>query len=248
MVTNSHFPDQHSRSNPPNLYEMSRTDIPGAGLKFVIRNTKQIYNGHSQVYIASLTCVGHRSEDVVCKVAFGKRKIARLRHEAEIYLHLRNLQCDAIPACYGLFEGELEDGPSACLVTEYCGNTLETSFDCIDTQLRIDIIEALAKIHAAGVQHGDIREYNVVLYQNRQPTIIDFDRAEKHQCLCPRPILFDVTEPYRNEFGCNELYQICLDCDVWTPNMVRCSSGYHSACTVFGDSRNARLCGICECP
>ncbi|GBE89103.1 hypothetical protein SCP_1501060 [Sparassis crispa] len=76
------------------------------------------------------------------------------------------------------------------------------------------------------MQHGNIREYKVVLHQNQQRTIIDFDRSERHECLYPRLILFDVAEPSRNKFGCIEFYQICLDCDVWTPNMVRYFSGY----------------------
>ncbi|KAL6301409.1 hypothetical protein BKA93DRAFT_919830 [Sparassis latifolia] len=226
MVTTLHFPDQHSHCDPPNLYGMSRTDIPGAGLQFVISNTKQIHDGHSQVYRALLACEGHRSEDVVCKVVFGKRKIARLLHEAEIYRQLRILQRDVIPGCYGLFEGELEDGPSACLVTEYCGKPLVTTFNRLDLQLRICLVDALTEIHAAGVQHGDFRECNVVLYQNRQPTIIDFGRAERHQCLCHKPIMFDVTEPFQHKFRCNELWCICIDCKLWTPNMVRYLTGY----------------------
>ncbi|GBE89105.1 hypothetical protein SCP_1501080 [Sparassis crispa] len=226
MVTTLHFPDQHSHCDHPELYEMSRTDIPGVGLKFVIRNTKRIHDGHSQVYHASLTCEGYPAEDVVCKVVFGKRGIARLRNEAEIYRQLRRLQRDVIPGCYGLFEGELEDGPSACLVTEYCGETLDKSFKRSDSQLRIRVIEAFTKIHAAGVQHGDISECNVVLYQNLQPTIIDFDRAAKHQCLHPMPITLGVTEPYQDEFGCNELWRICHTCNVWTPIMVRYLSGH----------------------
>ncbi|KAL6301407.1 kinase-like domain-containing protein [Sparassis latifolia] len=226
MASTLYFPDQHLSCDTPELFEMTRTDYVNVARKLVISNTRHIHSGNSQVYLATLSCEGFPTYDVVCKVTFGKRAIARLRQEGQIYYQLRMLQGLVIPACYGLFEGELEDGPSACLVTEYCGVPMEKYLNYMDLKFRYRVIKGLIAIHGRCVRHGDFRESNIMVDKDQRPWIIDFDRATKHDCHCTKVIPLNVPTPYRDEFGCDEIWFACDSANVWIPNTAQYLGGY----------------------
>ena len=73
-------------------------------------------------------------------------------------------------------------------------------------------------IHAAGVQHNDIRSANLRRKDEDDgpgPWIIDFGHAEKHTCGRTRDIIEGEIGPDDHEFGCLELWELCLRVGVW---------------------------------
>ncbi|GBE89102.1 hypothetical protein SCP_1501050 [Sparassis crispa] len=176
-------------------------------------------------------CKGHPSYDVFCKVVLGKRAIARLREEAEVYFRLCDLQGDVVPVCYKLFEGELADGPSACLITEYRGESLDRYMRTTSWRFRCQVIKALADIHACGIQNCDFDVRNIVVDKDGRPFIIDFDRAQRHECTAPEIISVGVPAPFLADFGCDEIWSFCQgDCGMWKPNTFPFMGGHLALC------------------
>jgi hypothetical protein len=57
---------------------------------------------------------------VALKLARGHAEMAILQQEAKLYNHLRHLQGLILPACYGHFEGQLNNtSPIGCMLLEY---------------------------------------------------------------------------------------------------------------------------------
>ena len=87
------------------------------------------------------------------------------------------------------------------------------------------VMEAMMRIHRAGVMHGDFDERHVLIDDDDNIRIIDFDHASKKH-VCRR--MFDI-EPYeyvprQPDYKCDELHEIAKGSDVWTgskPSAVR---------------------------
>jgi len=217
------FPNQDPRGDEPATWTMRRIDDPGYGVELVARTITRIHGGHSTVYRATVDRLGDDpcTADVVCKVVTGRRNIDRLKHEAEIYHDLEELQGIYVPKCVGLFQGELEDGLSACLMTLYCGPTLDKDISYTSWDFRTRVVRALAEIHEYGVEHGDFRESNIVVGSDGKPYIIDFDRAKVHQCPRSIPIKPRGIEPAIADFDCKELWWACYNAEIWRPRKIR---------------------------
>lgn len=87
-----------------------------------------------RTFAASLTFDGPRGAwpDRVClKYVAGKAEVARLRAEANFYIHeLRYLSGVAVPQFYGFFEGKNPAGSSiACMVLELCNSDRRAILD-----------------------------------------------------------------------------------------------------------------------
>ncbi|GBE89759.1 hypothetical protein SCP_1700840 [Sparassis crispa] len=214
------FPALHSR-DPISFYGLEAID-EHTYADITLTDVKSIHEGKrlSVVYRATAHATSPElaSQDVVCKVAYGRRSRDSLHHEARIYDKLRALQGRVIPRCLGLYEGELEDGLAACLLLEYCGAEL-VKILCFRARER-QVLDSLQEIHRHGVQHNDVRECNIVVSEGGRPIIIDFDVAQEHDCKLQMDIKFDQVKPDVYEFGCHELHRAAVSADAWLPRVI----------------------------
>lgn len=77
----------------------------------------------------------------------------------------------------------------------------------------------LRQLHLSGVYHGDFVPRNVVIADDGQPRIVDFDHGSgKHQCPAVQRVykLYE-PEPSPRELCCDELYEVAIEMDLWTP-------------------------------
>ncbi|GBE89713.1 hypothetical protein BKA93DRAFT_809120 [Sparassis latifolia] len=218
------FPDQHS--NPSlETFSLRRTDDPQSDLRLSVRNLHPIHKGRSSVYRATLEG-DVEPQEVACKVVYGKRSIAKLHNEVEIYQHLHDLQGGVIPYCLGLFQGEMEDGQAGCLITKYCGKPVDVELAFMNWTFKMETIKALSAIHAKGVKHNDFSERNILVGKDRRPIIIDFDCAQKEECKVTDDVHFHTEEPLPEVFGCQELFSAAKLADAWTPRVIPFLRGY----------------------
>ncbi|KAH9923099.1 hypothetical protein B0H21DRAFT_701298, partial [Amylocystis lapponica] len=170
---------------------------------------------------------GERLTKVICKFAYSKRNLKRLRHEAAMYQGpLKKLQGICVPWFFGLFEGEMEDEELyGCLVTHYLRRISSVSPSLTYcSSYRYEVVKSLIRVHLAGVQHGDFNVNNVVFSSRGMPFIIDFDRAEEHTCERTMMIHIHGVTPLRDEFACDELFDACKRLGLWTPRTYALSS------------------------
>jgi len=66
---------------------------------------------------------------VVAKLGTTSDGIKDLKEEFTFYQKLRRLQGDCIPRCFGYFFTVSEDQTFGCLVLEYCGKPLRSTYD-----------------------------------------------------------------------------------------------------------------------
>ncbi|KAG6888569.1 hypothetical protein C0995_007358 [Termitomyces sp. Mi166 len=124
--------------------------------------------------------------NIVVKFAFRPDERQRLRHEFKVYEHLKSSRVTGIPHHFGLFK-DVESDTLALVMTKG-GTSLpdrktrpdpdiyDPSF-MVSKSERADFINTLEMIHAAGVRHRDIRGANLVVNEDGNVNIIDFDRA-----------------------------------------------------------------------
>lgn len=97
---------------------------------------------------------------------------AAIRREAKVYRRLRGIP--GIPRCFGCLDGR-------CLVLEYIpGETLHAQGSELAERAKFfaKLLETLAKMHAAGVAHGDLkRRKNILVGPGERPFVIDFGIA-----------------------------------------------------------------------
>ena len=84
------------------------------------------------------------------------------------------------------------------------------------------VIEAMMRIHSAGVMHCDFGEHHVLINDKNDIRIIDFDNAyESHHC----EQFFDIEAyeyvPPELEYKCDELWEIASGADIWTASESR---------------------------
>jgi serine/threonine protein kinase len=138
---------------------------------------------------------------VVVKFAFSAEQQDRMEHEYSIYDHLVSAGIHGIIVdILGLFE-DLEGGPTA-LIMSHAGSSLwnrrsstkdiavkasstqrfvfrDRTFNIFaDIDFSAAFLEAMQKIHDAGVRHNDLSPSNLLVNDAGQVTIVDFDRAD----------------------------------------------------------------------
>ena len=74
----------------------------------------------------------------------------------------------------------------------------------------------MQKIHDAGVVHGGFGNFDV-LVANEKPFIINFKSASEKVCERRLEIVQGAITPRREQFGCPELYRLCVDLRIWKP-------------------------------
>ncbi|RPD55435.1 hypothetical protein L226DRAFT_224329 [Lentinus tigrinus ALCF2SS1-7] len=192
-------------------------------------------DGNTQVFRATLRRVYsdqiHPDEQrVVCKVAYGGRRVDVLKREAKIYSEkLSHLQGDCVPTVFGCFVGTTSEGRTGVLVLQDGGVSLKAKLQYYELDIREKVVDALHRIHKAGVVHQDLVERNIVVQtrienERRVPKvmIVDFGNSDDHVC----PIEDDKIATYapipdRLVFNCSELYEVCMNlAETWRPSHV----------------------------
>ncbi len=179
--------------------------------------------------------------DVVAKLGTSTSTVKALEKELSFYQKLHHLQGEYIPKCFGYFFSPSEPQTFGCLVLEYSGKPIRSIYDtqgdvplalrcafsltihwCPDSQLRRfreNIVNAIKRIHDAGVVHGGFGLAGV-LVTNTKPFIINFKNASETVCERRLDIVNGAIAPTREQFGCAELYRLCVDLQVWKPRTL----------------------------
>ncbi|GJE90081.1 serine/threonine protein kinase [Phanerochaete sordida] len=158
----------------------------------------------------------------------------RLEDEAGLYCkQMQHLQGTTVPKFYGLFSGTYinmsrKTRAVRCIITEEWGTSMAT-VKHIPMELRITIAEAALRIHAAGVQHNDLRLTNILISSdNSEVRITDFDNAGEHDCGRAMPVILYSWEPTLADFGCQEIHDFMCYFGLWTPDDVFYLHRWHS--------------------
>ncbi|KAA1473263.1 hypothetical protein DENSPDRAFT_266491 [Dentipellis sp. KUC8613] len=142
-------------------------------------------------------------------------------NEARLYSgKLEHLQGIYVPQYHGHFVGHTDEGPTSCIVLDYCGEECDLLFLALPMDFRRAFASAMVAIHDAGVRHFDIRNRNV-LNNKGFPVVIDFEEAEDHECERTMEIVENIPAPFDSQFGCDELHQLCIDLRLWKPGMFQ---------------------------
>jgi hypothetical protein len=80
----------------------------------------------------------------------------------------------------------------------------------------VNIINVIKRIHDAGVVHGGFGVFDVLL-SNAKPFIVNFKNASEKVCERRLVIVKGTITPKREQFGCPELYRLCVDLQIWKP-------------------------------
>ncbi|KAF9052280.1 hypothetical protein BDZ89DRAFT_1125735 [Hymenopellis radicata] len=147
--------------------------------------TGDVYRAKLELYRSSGgsdTC----DEPIVVKLSRTSEGQAALEHEYSIYEHLSTLRTPlkGIPPCLGLFDGD--ESEQSALILGDCGQTLALRTGRYEPAVTVSNIECsgylriLDGLHAADVLHGDLRTWNMLIDDDGQPALIDFDRARRN--------------------------------------------------------------------
>ncbi|KAH9940245.1 hypothetical protein B0H21DRAFT_755161 [Amylocystis lapponica] len=203
-------------------YTLTRVDNRTATRHLIVRDPVLIHEGNSTAFRATLfRDDGRLVADVVCKFVHGKRNFKRLRREAVMYRgRLKDLQGKVVPKFYGVYEGEtVKKKLTGCIITQFCGELSEVPFFGLSWDSKIALISAFLRLHDAGVEHGELREWNVVFTPQGRPYIINFDHAKSHTCESMK-IAVHRPAPTRQAFGCDELFDACEEMGLWAPSYI----------------------------
>ena len=102
-------------------------------------------------------------------------QVLELRHEADIYHHLRKNDCaDVVPTFFGFSES------AGVLCLEFEGEDFEDiGEENLPVALKLSAVDAIQRISQTGVLHGDLALRNIVRSKEHpnRAKIIDFGRA-----------------------------------------------------------------------
>ncbi|OCH89526.1 hypothetical protein OBBRIDRAFT_826525 [Obba rivulosa] len=122
---------------------------------------------------------------VHCKMESGRYGVRRLRNEAIAYKFLAELQGKGVPVCYGHFEGRVVNEIFGCVVTRISGEPVTDSESIYDgpEEFRHKLLELVYAIHKRHVVHGDLVPSNILINEEGDPVIVDFDCSRSnHNC------------------------------------------------------------------
>ncbi|KAL7278572.1 hypothetical protein ACG7TL_007571 [Trametes sanguinea] len=197
--------------------------------------TSETSDGNRQIFRAELCEVLLPSgrlttleRNVICKVAYGQRRIDALLREADFYnTKLLGLQGTVVPRMHGCYRGNTEDGRTAVLILEYCGEELAGQLQYYHLTVRTQAVQALFSIHKAGLLHNDFDDRNIVVSRsaNGGPrlTIIDFDQSVEHTCPSLQEVNVHGIVPYArmpglSPFKCKEIKTVVqYHAEIWFP-------------------------------
>ncbi|VDC00842.1 unnamed protein product [Peniophora sp. CBMAI 1063] len=182
--------------------------------------------------------------NVVVKVALTTAALGRVIEEAKVYHDkLRDLSSggDCIPRSYGVYHvaSPVNAPEELCvgfLMLEDCGDPVGSfvhSDNAEDVSFRIRLLTLVHEIHARGLMHRQLSPYHV-LHRDGTPYLVDFARAMDHQCPrnADRPTDAEygkLVQPAREQFGCNEIYNLMEKTQAWLPAMFICKGRPWSA-------------------
>ena len=72
----------------------------------------------------------------------------------------------------------------------------------------------MKRIHDAGVVHRGGGVFDV-LVANAKPFIVNFKNSSEKACERRLDIVHGESPPGREQFGCQELYRLCVDLRIW---------------------------------
>lgn len=75
----------------------------------------------------------------------------------------------------------------------------------------------MLQVHGAGVMQGDFEDANVLVAENGEARIVDFDQASHHDCQGSTYLKVWEYEPPRYDFGCDEMFHVIRTLELWTP-------------------------------
>ncbi|RPD55452.1 hypothetical protein L227DRAFT_615316 [Lentinus tigrinus ALCF2SS1-6] len=199
--------------------------------------TELIYDnaedGNTQVFRAELRqvidgCLTRDSHAAVCKVVYSMRRVDALKKEAQFYNNqLANLQGDCVPVMYGCFVGATREGVTGVLLMSDCGIPLPGNLARHTPEIRFQAVNALLKVHHAGLEHWDFTERNLVVSKRSDGglvvRLIDFGNAQEHLGC---PIKNETLEMYAPrpqswcDFSCQELWCACEEADIWIKTYI----------------------------
>ncbi|RDX50542.1 hypothetical protein OH76DRAFT_1402601 [Lentinus brumalis] len=191
------------------------------GAQYSVDVSHLLHEGRARVCQGTLSVDGHRQGEVVCKIGCGSQVVERIRKEADLYRgKLAPLQGRYVPTFVGLFEGETEDGETACLVLTHEGERMQQSLYISGIDLRKRVMDALVAVHQAGVRHSDFGEHSIVIRKDNTPVLVGFGGAEDHDCHLGIDIRFYQPQPHNQAVACEEVYWACVVAAVWLPATV----------------------------
>lgn len=77
----------------------------------------------------------------------------------------------------------------------------------------------MTRIHDEAVALGGFGVFDVLI-ANSKPFIVNFKNASEKVCERKLDIMKGTITPKREEFGCPELYRLCVDLLIWKPRTV----------------------------
>ncbi|OSD03744.1 hypothetical protein PYCCODRAFT_193010 [Trametes coccinea BRFM310] len=213
--------------------------IPNRNIKLPLRTylkelTSETEDGNCQVFRAQLCEVlllSTLERNVVCKVAYGQRRIDDLLREADFYnTKLLGLQGTVVPRMYGCYRGYTEDGHTAVLILEDCGYQLTYKLKFYDVAFRTQVVRAWLAVHDAGVLHNDFHSRNILVSRNADGSprvrLIDFGLSSDHStCPSAHEVDSDNLVPYQGMpeyFACKRIDLIFKErAEIWLPRTIR---------------------------
>ncbi|KDQ19051.1 hypothetical protein BOTBODRAFT_171013 [Botryobasidium botryosum FD-172 SS1] len=167
----------------PSLYMHTQPSLPPSPEKLSYRPDEHVTLALISEYKDCATGVVHdavlevhtddgkcQTRSAVVKFAFEEEQQARLANEYQAYERFASKGIQEVPVILGMYR-DVDGGPRALIMTHE-GSVLPTQ--------RMAFVQALRKIHAAGILHNDIRRRNLLLSNSGEVTIIDFDRASRN--------------------------------------------------------------------
>ncbi|KAF8511264.1 hypothetical protein BU17DRAFT_97365 [Hysterangium stoloniferum] len=134
----------------------------------------------------------------VVKVAMGMEGVDNLKYETIMYQYAPDLQGSVLPRCYGYYENEQG---AALILLEDCGRPYDGPLQDLPDHTKLAIMQALKKVHDAGLEHGDLEPWNLLDY-NGSPRIVDWHLGLIHDCPSRR---LAMTEEFCNREAIQEL-------------------------------------------
>ncbi|EIN07925.1 hypothetical protein PUNSTDRAFT_114333 [Punctularia strigosozonata HHB-11173 SS5] len=168
---------------------------------------------------------------VVFKLHFCRSKPWDLERETKMYAHASAVQGYIIPRCFGLFAGSAinDDGDKVMMLLLHdCGDPMKhpdgrlyraNEFSYEQSK---NIVTRLGLLHHHGhLEHNDFHPRNIVWWKNTEPIIVDLAHAIEHECAQQYPIVPLILYPDVDEFGCDELHDVCVQFGIWFNELVK---------------------------
>jgi hypothetical protein len=80
-------------------------------------------------------------------------------------------------------------------------------------------MNAMQRIHDAVVVHGAFGVFDALI-ANAKPFIVNLKHASEKVCERKLDIVKGAIAPRRAQFGCTELYRLCVELQIWKPCML----------------------------